>query len=85
MPGRYGSKDRRRALLALFTSLLFHLLALIAFQHWAGEPVEQALHPVRFQMPLPQPERFRPKIPASLLYSLAEWKRIAAAPPQLNT
>ena len=43
-------KQRRwRISLALLTSGLLHLFALLAYERWAAENVERILHPVRFQ------------------------------------
>lgn len=43
-------KQRRwRVGLALLTSGLLHLFALLAYERWAAENVERILHPVRFQ------------------------------------
>ncbi|MBT4503503.1 MAG: hypothetical protein HOC74_37575 [Gemmatimonadetes bacterium] len=75
-------KYRRRLLPFILASFILHLLMLVAYQRWAARQMEELLHPVRFQIPLPAPERFRPKLPAFSLPAEIEWERLESDAPR---
>jgi len=66
----------------ILASFILHLLMLAAYQRWVARQMEELLHPVRFQIPLPAPERFRPKLPAFSLPEEVEWERIESEAPR---
>ena len=61
-----SAKNRRRIGVSFLCSLLLHVLAMLIYQKWIEEPVEHALHPLRFQVEREAPDRFEPTSPASL-------------------
>ena len=75
-------KQRRwRISLALLTSGLLHLFALLAYERWAAENVERILHPVRFQVVQPAlpTDPFKSAAPVLPLTQLE--RRMSEQPP----
>ena len=75
-------KQRRwRVSLALLTSGLLHLFALLAYERWAAENVERILHPVRFQAVKPAlpTDPFKSAAPVLPLTQLE--RRMSEQPP----